>query len=62
MDRQHLHRTRLGLVLAGREAITLLGLGEPSEEGAERRMLGHVDERRQQLVERLEARPAERLR
>ena len=46
----------LGLVLAGREPVALLGLGEPAEERAERRVLASVDETGEQFVERLEAR------
>ena len=62
MDREDLHGPGLGLVLTGREAVALLRLGEPSEEGAERRVLGDVGEPGEQLVERLEAGRAERLR
>ena len=62
MDRQHLHGAGLGFVLARREPVALLRLGEPAEERPERRVLGDVGEAGEELVEGLEARRAERLR
>ena len=62
VDREHLHGAGLGFVLAGREPVALLRLGEPPEERPERRVLRDVGEAGEQFVERLEARRAERLR
>ena len=62
MDRQDLHGAGLGFVLAGREPVALLRLGEPPEERPERRVLGDVGEAGEELVEGLEARRPERLR